>query len=201
LAAWLSVSVVGYFVAMRYDFQPGPIGTRQVEWPGDSAVSRSADTLTVLAFIHPRCPCTSATISELIEAIHARPGADLAAVVFVPSGHESDAEWSDTKYLRRIRAEVPGARIYLDPAGREIQRFGVETSGTILVFNPAGHEVFRGGITSSRGVVGDNPGRRQFENILAGIALLESDIPIPVFGCSLKMCDRAEPAMNQGGAP
>jgi hypothetical protein len=186
---------------MRYDYRPGSIGPGRHEWPSESPVTRSGDKTTVVAFIHPRCVCTGATVTELIDVMRKNAGADLVAVAFIPTGHESEPEWSKSRYFQSIQAEVPNARLFLDLAGNESNRFGVSTSGTILAFDSAGKEVFRGGITGGRGVAGDNLGRRRLEGVLAGSTADWFNEPTPVFGCAFNSCTRDAAPSSQGGAP
>ncbi len=200
LVAWVGVSIAGYFVVMQHEYQPGFMGRRLAHWPADSKVDRSAG-MTVIAFVHPRCPCTTATITELNQAMRQANGAKLTAVVFVPCGRESDSDWTEGQHIRTIRDDIAGARIYLDSDGEDARRFGAATSGTILVYDQSGNEVFRGGITAGRGVSGDNPGRRRLDEILRGDAIEESKMSTPVFGCSLESCSRNISAVQQGVAP
>jgi hypothetical protein len=187
---------------MRYDFEPGRLGPRRTRWPADTTLAPSAGKVTVLAFLHPRCVCTAATVKQLIRTMRANPGAELTAVVFVPPEPEPAKDWQDGEYVRTIRADVPGARIAPDRGGLEAQRFGASTSGTILVYDRQGKEVFRGGITDRRGGERDNPGLRQLARALSGAERNEFDIPPPVFGCPLNARTTASAAPgNRGDAP
>jgi hypothetical protein len=197
---WLGVCIVGYFLAMRYEFKPGPIGRPRVEWPAESVIVRPARKTTLLTFIHPRCVCTGATVAELIRVIRKNPDTALIAVVFVPANHESDQEWSDGSYIRTIRADIATSQVFLDSNGAEARRFGVSTSGTILVFDQGGREVFRGGITGRRGGEGDNPGIRRLQQVLSEPAHDEPGEQTPVFGCSIESSPATANPENSGGA-
>src|SRR5690348_8345193 len=68
LGSWLGACLLASYAAMGYDFQPGGLGQAPTDWPADTGIERSADAVTVLAFLHPRCPCTRATVKNLIDA-------------------------------------------------------------------------------------------------------------------------------------
>jgi hypothetical protein len=183
--AWLAACVLGSYVVMRYDFQPGALGPPPSQWPADTTLKPEAGRVTLLAFLHPRCPCTAATVNQLVGAMRQQPEATLVAVLFVPPESEPEEGWHDTAYEQSIRSGVPGARIVHDPGGREAERFGAATSGTVLVYDRKSREVFRGGITNRRGGEEDNPGLRQLVRALAEEPP-EAAATAPVFGCPLQ---------------
>jgi hypothetical protein len=183
---------------MRYDFQPGRLGARRSSWPADTTLISSTSQVTVLAFLHPRCVCTAATVKLLVRTLHQHPDSRLITVVFRPPAPAPAAEWEDAEYVRTIRAEVPAACLVLDPGGAEARRLGVATSGTLLVYDRRGNEIFRGGITARRGGEDDNPALRQFAQALAEEARSGPDNP-PVFGCSLQAPLPEVPMAGEGG--
>jgi len=148
---WLAACLIGSYFAMGYEFQQGRLGPARRSWPVDSAMTRSATTSTIVAFVHPRCLCTRATVRQLLRTFAADPPAALLVSVFVPADPANQSSWFEEESIRSIRAAVPTAHILPDPEGVEAQRFGAFTSGTILVYDRLGHEVFRGGITNRRG--------------------------------------------------
>jgi hypothetical protein len=183
---WLASCLAGCYAAMSYDFQPGRLGPRQSRWPIDTTLVPSPADVTVVAFLHPRCPCTAATVKQLIRTLQRHPGSRLIAVVFAPPEPTSETEWEHGEYVQTIRAEVPAARIVPDPGGVEARRFGASTSGTILVYDRNGNETFRGGITDRRGGEGTNPGLCRFDRALAEEGVNEIEVSSPVFGCPLE---------------
>ena len=184
--SWLAACVLGSYLAMRYDFQPGALGSSQIHWADGSDLQPCMGQMTVLAFLHPRCVCTAATVKQLVCALRQQPQTRLIAVLFVPpEPHDAEA-WKDTSYERNLRANVPGVRIVFDSGGREAERFGAITSGTLLVYDRQGQEIFRGGITGRRGGEEDNPGLRQFLRALAEDQRNGTPSRTSVFGCSLK---------------
>lgn len=184
--SWLAACVVASYLAMRYDFQPGALGTSQAHWADGSDLQPGMGQITVLAFLHPRCDCTAATIKQLVWAFRQQPQARLIAVLFVPPEPYDAKAWKDGAYERNLRDNVPGVQIVFDPGGKTADRFGAFTSGTLLVYDRQGQEIFRGGITGRRGGEEDNPGLRQFMRALAEDQRNGTPRQTSVFGCSLK---------------
>lgn len=201
-ALWLTICLVGTYVAMSYEFKPGRVGPRRTEWPTDVDYSysttfiRSPHKTTVLAFLHPRCVCTRATVTQLVRTVEAYPGATLIVPVFTPLDVQDRKAWEESAYVKTIRAEIPSAQILLDHGGVQAWRFGAYTSGTILVYDSKGKEIFRGGITDRRGGERDNPGLQQLALTLQGEAEAAQGDPTPVFGCPLVAPEDVE----EGGA-
>src|SRR5207245_1184321 len=107
---WLGTCIVGSYFAMAYDFKPGSVGPQRGSWPSESHIAWNPGKTTVVAFLHPRCGCTRATVKQLIRTLKANPQAELVAVVFVhPDSNQAD-DWQEGEYVRTIRSEVPGAR-------------------------------------------------------------------------------------------
>jgi hypothetical protein len=131
-------------------------------------------------FVHPRCPCTQASVAEL-ERLQARSAGqvDLRIVSLLPPGADSD--WSDTPLSRRA-ALLPGTLIVADKDGFESRRFRARTSGETLLYDPAGRLAYHGGITSARGHEGDNPGSDAIASLVSGD---NAPTTCPAFGCPL----------------
>jgi hypothetical protein len=137
-------------------------------------------------FVHPRCPCTQASLTELekIQARAAQP-LDLRIAALLPDG--KPAAWARTPLTRRAEL-LPGAIITIDAGGSEAARFGVRSSGEALLYDPSGRLVYRGGTTAARGHEGDNPGSDTITSLIAGTATNSgANVPAtcPAFGCPL----------------
>lgn len=183
MVAWMVACLAGSAAFMISDFRPGRLGASRAAWPAESSLRRATDGPTILAFLHPRCPCTRGTVTRLLESVrHEGAQAHVVAVAFAP-GETQDPAWTDGAYLQRIRRELPEAEVALDRDGAEARRFHVWTSGTILAYDRAGREVFRGGITARRGAGEDNASSRTFlGRVTADDGRAES---APVFGCPI----------------
>ena len=182
---WIAMCLLSAVVAMRYEFVPGRLGPRRIMWPSDTALPRNAGMPTIVAFLHPRCVCSRATVTHVLQAIKMAPGADVIVSVFVPLVTTDPQAWERGEYVKTIRAAAPRVHIFTDRGGIEAQRFGALTSGTMLVYDGFGRETFRGGITDRRGGEQANPGLQRFVQTLKGEAPNLTESPTPVFGCPL----------------
>lgn len=135
-------------------------------------------------FLHPRCPCTRASLAEL-EKLHARlkDRWELWLIPLRPLGTNSD--WAETSLVCRAAA-IPGVHVFRDDGGRLANLLGARTSGECFLYDPAGRLAFHGGITPARGHEGDNPGSQAIAAFVGGEPRL-GNIPAisPTFGCPL----------------
>ena len=107
-------------------------------------------------FVHPKCPCSRASISELAVLLAHAAGKLHAHVIFLePQGKEDS--WTHTD-LWRAASELPGTVVISDLGGREADLFRAAISGETVVHDAAGDLRFHGGITGARGHAGDNAG-------------------------------------------
>jgi hypothetical protein len=179
LTAWGILVATGLCVLWRHAEQPGKAGDAPNQWP--AALARAEDRPSLLVFLHPKCPCSRASVSELARlAAHVPDRLQVTAVFVVPAGETADwahgALWDAT-------AEIPGLARVIDHEGKLATQFGAQTSGYALLYAPDGRRLFAGGITSARGHEGDNDGRSAIE----ALALSENSTvhATPVFGCVL----------------
>ena len=196
ITAWIIACVGLTYAMMAYDFTPGRTGPQPSTWPTGLSAAFSPlapRKMTVVAFVHPRCVCSRATVNQLLRVALAHPEADVIAGMFTPTDAAGQKGWEDSEYAQSIRAALPQAKLVFDRAGQDAQRFGAYTSGTILVYNAQGHELFRGGITDRRGGEEDNPGLRQLTSTLA-FRTPQQDKATPVYGCPIVTPGRVERA-------
>ena len=176
--AWAALVGVGVRFLHAKATTPGERGQAEAEWPAASALQRSTQTPTVVMFVHPRCACSRASLTELnltLQHAHAK-----AYVVFLhPDGVEPDWAKSDTWHSA---ARLPNAERVIDHGGREAALFGAKTSGHVVVYDAGGALRFAGGITGSRAHEGENTGRVAVENALLG---RRADPAHDVFGCAM----------------
>ena len=178
---WLAVVAVGAHFFLIYETTPGADGVPPARWPAASSIRHNPDGFTLLLFVHPRCPCTHATLDELAEVLTRHPRGLTAHVIFCKPPGAPDA-WERTELWERATA-LPSVRIWRDEDGAESRRFHAQTSGQALLYDADCRLLFRGGITPIRGQAGPNEGRN------AILDLLRHGIPermtTPVFGCPL----------------
>jgi len=184
LFAWIAIVGIGIERMARFETTAGTSATTPADWPAESRIPRAADRDTLVAFLHPKCPCARATLSELNAIMNdVRASSRVAPVIVFVADDGVAPEWHRTAIWDSAQ-RIPGAIRLLDRGGVEAERFGAETSGHVLLYGHDGRLRFSGGITESRGHAGDNIGRRQV------IALADDESAPPVthavFGCDLR---------------
>jgi hypothetical protein len=179
--AWGGAIAIGLFVFGKYDAAPAPAGEPPSRWPSGSAIARPQTRPALLLFAHPQCPCTRASLDELIALMTHTRGLASVYVVFSapPTASESWTHSSSWNYA----ASIPDVRVVLDKDSREAERFGVLASGHVLLYGTDGTLRFGGGITPARGRVGDNAGRAALAALQTGQRPARTRTPL--FGCLL----------------
>jgi hypothetical protein len=178
---WLIAIGVGLSLVWDYDNRPGKRAAAYTHWPIASHISRQQGKPALVMLVHPRCPCSRASIGELARLMADRVGQVSATVVFIRP-HEMAADWEKTDVWRSA-AIIPGVDVTADVDGIEARRFGAQTSGQTMLYGADGALLFSGGITAARGHWGDNDGVRIIASLLekGGVAKKETE----VFGCPL----------------
>ncbi len=181
LAAWVLTIGAGLAILWAYADTPGRPAAADATWPAGASIARNTHTPVLLLFLHPRCPCSRATIGELARLLAgARTPVATYALFYRPSDAEPGWERTD---LWDSAAAIPGVHVMSDERGRQARVFGAFVSGQTLLYGATGSLLFSGGITGARGHEGDNPGRTAVTSMLAGE---RTDIlRTPVFGCYL----------------
>lgn len=180
--AWLAVAVGGLGWMAHYANSPGGAGAVPENFPASGAVQRAPGMFSLVMAVHPRCPCSRASIGELEKIMTRCQGRVQAQVLcYKPEGTADD--WAQTD-LWRSAAAIPGVRVLADEGGREGARFGAETSGQVVLFDGAGRLLFAGGITAGRGHAGDNAGS---DAVLAAVnGATAGPAATQVFGCPIQ---------------
>lgn len=127
--------------------------------------------------VHPRCPCTDASLDEMGELLaRAKGSCDAVLLAYQARG------WPASPVSRQIGpAQV---RILPDLDGRIAARLGASTSGHCVLISPDGSTRFYGGLTASRGHRGRSAGQ---DDILAALVDAAPRLATaPVYGCSLR---------------
>ena len=139
----------------------------------------------MLLFLHPKCPCSRATLHELERLLtsigeQASRTLDLIVVATVPE--TVDDSWLNTDTVEQAKRLV-NARLFIDRGGNEAARFGAATSGLVIFFNVAGSRQYAGGVTVARGHEGASVGGVYLTEILRGESAIAREMP--AFGCRL----------------
>jgi len=181
-AVWLIAAGWAMKKIETYKMTPGQKASPSFLWPTESEIPRNAHHATLVLFIHPHCPCTRATVSELARLMTTLRGRLSASVLFIQP-HPFSEEWVKTDLWTEVR-RIPGVQTFVDRNGKEAQLFGSYTSGQVFVYAPDGRLMFNGGITPSRGHEGDNLGVRR---IISWVQTGHADqAQSAVFGCALQ---------------
>ncbi|EMI19581.1 RedB [Rhodopirellula maiorica SM1] len=192
LATILSFAV--WITAYGFKVDTSNLANTAANWPSDSSLTFTSDRPSLLLFLHPKCPCSKATLTELETILSNGPTVmktepNVVVVASVPGNAET--AWADTSLIKRA-AQLANANLYIDSDGVETARFGVTTSGTVMLFDNHGKRAFSGGITISRGHEGRSIGGELLQDRLV-LAMqngprVDRDGAIqspPVFGCAL----------------
>ncbi|WP_147446780.1 RedB protein [Corallococcus sp. CA047B] len=179
---WLAASALGTGLMWSHASAAGPAATPPSRLPELLAPVRGPGAWSLLVFLHPQCPCSRATLTELAK-LTAHAGGRLATRVFVWAPSEAPPDFVRSELWTRAQA-LPGVEVVADVDGTAARELGARTSGQVVLFSPEGEERFSGGITPARGHEGDSAGS------LAIRALVGSQAPgspaAPVFGCALE---------------
>ncbi len=175
---WLFAALGGAAWLTRYKSTAAPIGP---EASPLSSTLLATDRPTLVMTVHPHCPCTKASFTELEKFLTQHAGRLATVLLFVQPAGE-DARFIEGALWARAEA-WPGVRRVVDVDGAESKRLGAAASGTALLFAPDGKLLFRGGMTVARGHEGDSPGAERMAALLSGRPALPT---APVFGCGLE---------------
>lgn len=186
IVVWLTAVVTGFLWAIDYDVRPAAVLAAPEQWPADSRLERPSQAPTVLMFVHPKCPCTRASLAELAR-IKEQAGEALSVQLVLVDLPELKVDWKRSGVWPSIKA-IKDAKLWFDSEGVEGRRFAAKASGYTLVYDAAGRLAFSGGITGARGHFGPNAN----SDTLAAVAVhphvgaAASQVPsTPVFGCPL----------------
>jgi hypothetical protein len=166
---------------LDYQARPGTPARPPARWPQATHIAVAAGEPSLVLFVHPRCPCTRATLGELARIMARTGGRVHAAVEFVVPPSQ-DPGWARSD-LWRSAAAIPGVRVGIDQDGTEARRFASATSGQVLLYDASGQLRFAGGITAGRGHAGDNAGSDAVVAFVSDGAASRSQSP--VYGCAL----------------
>ena len=185
LTAWLAVVTGAMYGLHAYSNTDAPIIAAPTNWPSDTIINRDVSHSTLVMFLHPRCPCSEASVGELDELVTLHP--ELAVRLVFVQPEYSPSTWSRGT-LRDAAERIRGVQIVDDLDAQESHRFHAATSGETLLYDQDGTLMFQGGITVARGHFGDSPGRDLVQSHLRccchGGAPTEPTTA-KVFGCAL----------------
>src|SRR2546422_955144 len=62
---WLAAVSAGSLAMLRYANTPGHTAQAPLQWSAGSLIARDSQRATLVMFVHPRCPCSRASVGEL----------------------------------------------------------------------------------------------------------------------------------------
>jgi hypothetical protein len=159
---------------------------RSASWPANSRLSLADNRRTLLFFIHPRCPCTRASLTELEKLLTGQTLKDgqwpkVIVVAVIPP--QASTEWRNSDTIERAR-NLPNATLFWDRGGHEAKLFGAVASGTVMLYGQEGSRTFAGGVTAMRGHEGENVGSAHLYTALTQSHGQPLELT-PAFGCRL----------------
>ncbi|MBN22135.1 MAG: hypothetical protein CL678_12715 [Bdellovibrionaceae bacterium] len=178
---WITGASYGFFTLWDYENTPGLPGEPPKNWPKASSVKLSAKTPTLLMFLHPRCPCSEASIEELARLYsHIKEKVKSTLIFYKPQKFNHDWVKSD---LWDNAHRIPNATVTIDSENKMINLFNPKTSGQVYLYNKEGTLIYSGGITGGRGHAGDNLGSKIIREYILNNKIIKQEAF--VFGCSL----------------
>ena len=117
---WLLTVFAGMGVLIDYETRPGSSTPAPSHWPEASQIPRDGRLAQLVMFVHPRCPCSRASIRELA-VLMARCRGRAACHVLLLKPKEFDPEWARTD-LWQSAVAIPGVTVMLDEDGGMRQR-------------------------------------------------------------------------------
>ncbi len=180
-AIWLATIVVGLYPLLCYESKPAEQCAPATKWPSPSLL-HSAGRSTLVMFVHPKCPCSRASLKQL-EKLHAGSVARLDCIVLIAQPKGMDSRWTRSDLWEQASA-IPGVRVAVDTDEKEAECFGAQTSGEVFVYDGDSNLSFHGGLTIARGHEGDSPGFQAVKRIINHRSENESACSA-TFGCSL----------------
>ncbi|HKY22068.1 MAG TPA: hypothetical protein VJM31_12705 [Vicinamibacterales bacterium] len=185
VGVWAVAVFAGMLWIWDYKTIPGRASSPPVAWPESVGLKRSGVTLVMT--LHPLCPCSQASVSELarlLGSIQQRPTVYALFVGLEANDAEATkaARVEDASLWQRASA-IPGVTAIPDPDGTISRAFAGETSGDVIAYGANGELLYHGGLTAARGHEGDSFGLQRLRAVLRG------DTPdlrsSPTFGCPL----------------
>ncbi len=177
-AFWILCASAGVGSMLVYSLTPGshPV-VRKI--PTDSEIQISKSRPNLLVFLHPKCSCSHATLSELRGLL---PDLGETSVTIIFNNPNKELSWISGDLFQETK-KLPNVKIFVDDGSLETLRFGVKTSGHVVLMNETGKAVFSGGITPMRGHGGENIGTNFIRSWIKGRGPASSITDI--FGCGL----------------
>jgi hypothetical protein len=184
IAAWAVVIAGGALAVAEHDVTPGPPAAAHLSDAAPAGLGLVSGTWNIVMFIHPRCPCSAASLAELA-GLSARCGDRLhtSIVIFRPT--DKPDRWVHTPTYEAA-THLAGATVKFDEDAAIARRMGAFTSGQAFVYDPAGRLAFSGGMTNARDCSGDSVGVERVAALVLQTGAPKGPVShAAVFGCRI----------------
>ncbi|MEP6901110.1 MAG: hypothetical protein ABJA66_05130, partial [Actinomycetota bacterium] len=136
---WAIAIGIGTVWITDYSTRPGRAANSPSGLPSGYLSENPAKLPKLLVFLHPYCPCSRATLTELNRLVEKNK--DLVEVsVFIYQPSDQSPEWSKSD-LWQTAEEIPNVKLSAISEA-ELQKFGAITSGQTLLYDADGLLVF-----------------------------------------------------------
>ena len=187
IVLWGMLTATGFAALAVYCLTPGELGAPP-HWDSVSLPFTLPEEKHLLVMaIHPKCPCTRASLGELARLIRfAEDKLTCQLLVYQPTNAAKG--WQQTALVRSGK-KITDTELFYDIKGKLASQLGMTTSGSVVLYSPNGAPVFYGGITVSRNHHGDNLGSDAILSIISGTGA--DTRHTPVYGCSIQESAKA----------
>lgn len=182
LCCWLLIVVVGMIFLIDYAVKPGHTIPPPERWPSESRLHPDTSKRNLIVFLHPKCPCSHATLAQLSNVKSAPDRHELTVQFVVYCPENEPATWAETSLVEKAK-KLSETTPFIDFGGFEIGKFGAQTSGHTMLFDQSGRLLFSGGVTVRRNHEGTNKASDALATAIRGTNDLVASYP--VFGCPL----------------
>jgi len=188
LIVWAVLLAFAMYALERYRMTPAAVAAAATDRAAPATrpaqLPHHPGRLMLVMCLHPRCPCSRASLDEL-EVLLTCAGPDrIDANVIIVEPDDAPAGWSRGE-LWDHASRIPGVTVRADPAARDAIALGASISGDVRLFAADGRLLFAGGITDGRGHDGDNAGVDAIVQLARGQAVAAAVDHTPVYGCRL----------------
>jgi len=170
LVVWSFALATAYYAAMAWDYKAG-LGSAGLP-KREMAIQKPL----LIVVLHSQCPCSLATIENLINLPETDRSQLKIRLVFTGPNQ------SDSKVNEESEVLAGVDREYLTES-QVLSRYGARTSGQAYLYSRGGDLIFSGGLTDSRGIQGDSAGLLAIRETVAGRKCIAK---APVYGCVLQ---------------
>jgi hypothetical protein len=178
---WGILVGVGFWSLWGYETAAGQVHPAATTLPANAVAAPEKQRPTLMMTVHPGCPCSRASMTELARLMTHAKGRLNAYVIFSqPPGFTEDTTKTD---LWTTASAIPDVHVLRDTGGIRCKALNATISGQVFLYDASGALQFTGGITASRAHEGENDGIDAIE------AYLDTGHPTrpstPVYGCML----------------